>query len=62
VRIFSHPWFAVADKDGTFSISNVPAGTYTLVAWHEKYGTVRTPVTVAGAGTTVTALTFQSGL
>ena len=24
--------------DGAFSIKNLPAGDYEIVAWHEKYG------------------------
>jgi len=62
VRVFSHPWFAVTDKSGAFRIANVPAGTYTLVAWHEKYGTVRTSVTVGTGGAADASLAFQSGL
>jgi hypothetical protein len=37
VGVLSHPFFAVTDKDGHFEIKGVPPGTYTLVAWHEKY-------------------------
>ncbi len=29
------PYFAVTDKSGNYTIQNVPAGTYRLVAWHE---------------------------
>jgi hypothetical protein len=28
----------VPDVDGAFTISNVPAGTYTIVGWHERIG------------------------
>jgi hypothetical protein len=38
---FDHPYFAVTDEDGKFKISGVPAGKYTLVAWHEGYKVVR---------------------
>jgi plastocyanin len=37
IGVLSHPFFAVTDKDGHFEIKGVPAGTYTVVAWHEKY-------------------------
>lgn len=38
---FDHPYFTVTDVDGKFVISGVPAGKYTLVAWHEGYKTIR---------------------
>jgi plastocyanin len=38
--IYDHPYFAVSAKDGTFKISNVPAGKYKLQAAHRKAGTV----------------------
>jgi hypothetical protein len=34
---FDHPYFAVTDEQGRFEITGVPAGSYTLVAWHEGY-------------------------
>ncbi|HEX8292860.1 MAG TPA: carboxypeptidase regulatory-like domain-containing protein [Pyrinomonadaceae bacterium] len=37
VGVLQHPFFAVTDAAGRFEIKGVPAGTYTLVAWHEKY-------------------------
>ena len=36
--IVDHPWFAVSDDNGRFTIENVPPGTYTLEAWHETQG------------------------
>lgn len=36
VGVQSHPYFAVTDKDGNFKIAGVPAGTYTLTAYHLK--------------------------
>ena len=36
IRVFDHPYFCRAGSDGTFSIAQVPEGTYTIVAWHER--------------------------
>jgi hypothetical protein len=46
IYTFDHPYFAVTDANGKFSIANVPAGTYTVKAWHEKFGEVTGKVTV----------------
>jgi hypothetical protein len=34
---FEHPYVAVTDGDGRFHIDQVPAGSYTLKAWHEGW-------------------------
>lgn len=44
---FEHPYYATTDAEGHFKITDVPAGTYTLVAWHEVMGQQEHPVTVA---------------
>ncbi len=46
VSVFDHPYFAVSGKDGTFKISNVPAGKYTIQAFHRKAGKVSRQVEV----------------
>jgi len=38
VVVSSHPFFAVSGADGTFTISQVPAGKYKVEAWHPHYG------------------------
>lgn len=35
VGVMKTPFFAVSAADGTFTITGVPAGTYTLAAWKE---------------------------
>jgi len=37
--VVDHPYFGVTGEDGTFTIGNLPAGAYTLEAWHPKLGT-----------------------
>jgi plastocyanin len=46
VSVFDHPFFAVSDKNGTFKISNVPPGKYTLKAAHRKAGAVTQEIEV----------------
>jgi plastocyanin len=36
--VVKHPYFAVTDEDGKFTIKDLPPGDYTLAAVHEKYG------------------------
>jgi len=54
VGVIDSPCFAVTGDDGSFKITNVPPGSYTLVAWQEKFGELTQPVTV-GADSTVKA-------
>lgn len=60
--VFAHPWFAVSGSDGSFQITGIPSGNYTLVAWHEKYGQIRIPIKAADGQITPASFTFQSGL
>ncbi|MDD5558129.1 hypothetical protein [Candidatus Methylomirabilis sp.] len=41
-----NPYYALTAKDGTFVITDVPPGTYTLVVWQEYTGLTETPVVV----------------
>lgn len=53
VAVSKHPFFAVTEPDGSYTIKGVPPGTYTVVAWHEggANGTEQTQkVTVAPSG------------
>jgi hypothetical protein len=50
VYVFDHPFFAVTGDKGSFSIPNVPAGTYTLKAWHEDAGLNSQEVVVSEGG------------
>jgi plastocyanin len=38
IRVFDHPFFAIPRIDGSFAIDDVPPGTYTVSAWHERIG------------------------
>jgi len=54
IGVVTHPYFTVSSDAGAFEIANAPAGTYTIQAWHERYGMLTQMVRVrAGAVTTL---------
>ena len=63
IGVMKHPFFAVSAEDGTFTISGVPAGTYTVVAWKEGgAGTEKTmQVTVPANGSAKADFAFGEG-
>jgi hypothetical protein len=48
-----HPYYAVTDESGRFEFTDVPAGTYQIVAWHEGW-------TLAGKEQSYDVLTERS--
>jgi plastocyanin len=46
ILVFSHPFFALTDAEGRYQISNVPPGTYNVIAWNEGTASDPRPVTV----------------
>jgi hypothetical protein len=38
IAVFDHPFFTITADDGMFELNDVPAGAYTLIAWHERFG------------------------
>lgn len=47
VGVVNNSYYAVSNDNGSFAIKGLPAGNYTLEAWHEKYGTQQLKITVA---------------
>ena len=37
VLVSDHPYYAVTDSNGDYEIKDVPAGTYEVVCWQEKF-------------------------
>jgi hypothetical protein len=46
VYVADNPYYALTAKDGSFTIADIPPGSYTLVAWQEYTGPTETPITI----------------
>ena len=46
IGVTDHPYYAVTDKSGSFKIPNLPAGKYTIEAYHLKAGAKSQEITV----------------
>ena len=60
VGVVEHPYFAVSDANGAFTIRGVPPGDHTVVAWHEKLGSIEQKVGVKGGATAPVELTYPA--
>ena len=58
--VLPHPYFAITADDGTFTIKNLPPGTYKLTAWHEKAGTQTADITLAAKDEKENNFTFKA--
>jgi hypothetical protein len=58
--VVSHPYFAVSANGGAFELKSLPAGTYTVEAWHEKLGTKTQTVTIGEKEAKTVDFTFES--
>lgn len=59
VGVVEHPYFAVTDASGRFSIPPLPPGTYTIEIWHEQLGVQTQQVTVAAKDVRTLAFTYK---
>jgi hypothetical protein len=59
-NVVPHPFFAVTGADGRFEIKGLPAGTYTLEAWHETLGVQTMTATVDGTTPAAVTAVFKS--
>ncbi len=60
VGVFEHPFHAVTGRKGDCEIADLPAGEYTLVAWHETFGEVEQKVTVADGAAAEVEFVFKA--
>jgi hypothetical protein len=50
VLVLENPHFAATDAKGRYTMTNVPAGTYKLKAWHERLPSLIKEITVPETG------------
>jgi hypothetical protein len=60
ISVFKHPFFGVTAKNGVFDLRNLPPGTYTIEAWHEKLGTSIQKITIGANETKHVEFVFKS--
>ncbi len=72
VKCNVHPWmhgyfavlstshYTVSGNDGTFTLSGLAPGKYTVSVWHEKFGTSSQEVTVAATGAATANFEFKA--
>jgi plastocyanin len=60
VFVFDHPYYAITKADGTFTLPNLPPGTYTIAAWQEMYGATEQTVTIAPKQSATTNFVFKA--
>lgn len=58
IVVVDGPHFAVSDATGKFVIPGVPAGTYPVIAWHERLGERAASLTVPPAGPATLELVY----
>jgi len=50
IMVMNTPYYAFSDSSGNYSLTNVPAGRYRLIAWNEQGGETESPIEVTSAG------------
>jgi hypothetical protein len=60
IGVVNHPYFAVTADGGKFELRDVPPGTYTIEAVHEKLGRQTQTVTVGPKDSKQVSFTFKA--
>lgn len=72
VKCNVHPWmhgnfavmknshYAITADGGSFTLSNLPPGKYTITAWHESYGDMSQDVTISGSESKTVNFVFKA--
>lgn len=59
IGVLAHPYFSVTGDNGAFTLAGLPAGQYTVEAWHEKLGTQTQTVSVGDGDTKTVSFEFK---
>jgi len=59
---FAHPFFGVSNRQGIVELSSLPAGTFQIKAWHEKYGVQTQSVSVSAGETKQITVTYKGSV
>jgi hypothetical protein len=59
IAVLPHPWAALTDENGRFTLHNVPVGTHKIYVWHEALGTMAREVRVNNEGSTTADFQFS---
>ncbi len=60
IGVVDNPFFTVTKEDGSFDLSGLPPGRYTVTAWHEGLETQTASVTVPKSGRVTADLRFHA--
>ena len=60
IAVLPHPWAALTDENGRFTLRNVPAGAHKIYVWHEALGTMAREVRVNNEGSTTADFQFST--
>lgn len=59
IWVTDHPYIAITGADGSFTLTDVPPGSYIATAWHEELGELEAAVEVSAAGAATADFTFE---
>jgi plastocyanin len=59
IAVMDHPWFAISDTSGNYSIPGLPPGKYKIEAWHEVFGSKTAEVTIIEGKEAVADFSFK---
>jgi hypothetical protein len=59
IGVLDHPFFAVTDANGQYTLAGLPPGEYEIETWHEVYKTQSRKVNVTAQGEAKTDFTYN---